>query len=140
VQISPADWVAVNELVARYNRAIDTGDVEGWVGTFAPDGVFDGVIGRFEGEEALRRLATDYWTTPAYEPWRGCQHWVNNVVVESLGGTPERARLRCDHAMIKAEAGGARVVLLAAYDDELVRLDGGWRFARRTVRAFPPEG
>lgn len=132
------DVLAIHDLIGRYNRAIDTGDADGWADCFLPDGVFDGVIGRFEGRAALHGLATAYWTEPEYEPWRGCQHWVNNVVVDG-DGEGDAATLRCDHAMLKPDVdGGARIVLLASYHDRLARVDGRWRFVQRTVRGFPP--
>ena len=46
------DRLEIQELVARYNHAIDRGDTEGWVGCFSEDGAFDGV----RSATALRRF------------------------------------------------------------------------------------
>jgi hypothetical protein len=132
VPLDPIDRIEIHDLVARYNLAIDTGDVEGWVATFTPDGVFDGIVGQFAGAAALRRFASAYASDPAYERYRVAQHWVNNLVVDGQG---DRARLRCQHLLVAPTATGGEVILVAAYDDELVRTPEGWRFALRRVRA-----
>src|SRR5690606_27631120 len=41
--------------------------------------------------------------------------------------------------MVPGDDGGApRAAMMAQYDDELVREDGRWKFARRTVRGLMP--
>ena len=42
------DKTAIAELIARYNFAIDHEDYQGWADCFAPDGVFDGGVGKIE--------------------------------------------------------------------------------------------
>ena len=39
--LSVEDRLAIQELIARYNHAIDGGDPDGWAATFAPDGTFE---------------------------------------------------------------------------------------------------
>ncbi len=66
--LSAEDKIEIQELVIRYNRAIDSGDAVGWVDTFTADGVFESLrVGTFTGREELRRLATEFWTEPLYE-------------------------------------------------------------------------
>ena len=43
-------------LIARYNAAIDDGDIQGWANCFAPEGVFEGMIGRFAAHRELDRF------------------------------------------------------------------------------------
>ena len=67
MSLPASDKIEIQELVARYNRAIDSGDVEGWVDTFLPDGVFEGlVVPTFRGHTELRAFATAFWTEPQY--------------------------------------------------------------------------
>ena len=47
--LSAQDYFEIQQLYARYNIAIDSGDAEGWAATFTPDGVFN----TFSGHEAL---------------------------------------------------------------------------------------
>lgn len=130
--LTPEDKIEINELIARYNVAIDTGDAEGWAATFTPDGVFDGIVGRFEGREEIADFVRRYSTDPQYEDFRSCQHWVNNVLIEGDG---DEATLRADHQMVQPTPEGGRILLVASYDDALRRVDGRWLFARRRVRA-----
>lgn len=124
--------IEITELIARYNRAIDTGDAEGWADTFLPDGVFDGIVGYFEGREQLTAFARAYWTEPQYEEYKPCQHWVTNVLVD---GNDNEAELTADLLMVRPAEDGGRIVLVGRYNDQLERLDGRWLFARRRVRA-----
>ena len=41
------DKMAIVELIAGYNAVMDNGDIHGWANCFAPEGVFDGMIGGF---------------------------------------------------------------------------------------------
>ena len=127
-----ADKIEINELIARYNVAIDDGDADGWARTFAPDGVFDGIVGRFEGRDEIAAFARRYSSDPQYADFRACQHWVNNILIDGHG---DEATLRADHQMVKPTEDGGRILLVARYDDSLRRVDGEWLFASRRVRA-----
>ena len=50
------DKAAIAELIARYNYAIDHEDYQGWANTFAPDGVFHGIIGKFAAQRSSTNL------------------------------------------------------------------------------------
>ena len=135
MSLSVADKIEIQELVARYNRAIDSGDIEGWVDTFLPDGVFEGlVVPTFRGHDELRAFATAFWTEPEYAEWRGAQHWTTNMIIEGDG---EGATLFAYHIMFTPNGAGGDPALMCAYDDELVKVDGRWLFKRRRVVEFP---
>ena len=65
MSLNAQDHEEIRQLLARYNFAIDFGDIDGWVQTFTPDGTFsclglpDGAPlgGTHEGESALRALS-----------------------------------------------------------------------------------
>ena len=54
--VSTADQLEIQELVSRYNVAIDRSDVDGWLACFTEDGSFQGVAGRYEGIAKARHL------------------------------------------------------------------------------------
>jgi len=128
------DKIEIYDLIARYNRAIDSGAVHDWVATFTPDGEFHGIVGHFRGHDELLRFAEDYWSKPEYEQFRQAQHWVNNIIVDGEG---DHATLFCHHMMVGPMPGGAQIILLASYNDRLRKFDGSWRFERRHVTATP---
>ena len=124
------DRLEIRELVARYDRAIDGGDAEGWAACFTEDGVWDGSI-RVEGREALLAFARRLPVDPDFAAFRGARHFVANFLIEGAG---DEARLRCDNLMLQPRAGGVAALVAADYDDRLRRVDGRWLFATRRTR------
>jgi SnoaL-like domain len=52
-----ANRLAIGDLTARYNRALEEGDVEAWIGTFVQEGVLEGTDGEtFSGHRNLVRF------------------------------------------------------------------------------------
>lgn len=130
---SQSDHEQISSLLARYNIAIDSGDIEGFIATFHPDGVFDGVHGRFEGEAALRSFITTYWTDPDFERLWGAQHWITNVNISVSGSS---ATSYCYGTVLSADASGNQVMGTWHYRDDLTKANGEWRFSTRYVRPF----
>jgi hypothetical protein len=144
VPITAADRVEILELIARYNRAADTGKPEEWAACFLPDGEFEGLVGHVRGHAALEQQARDYATLPEYAEFRRGQHWVNNVVIDELG--EDEATVFAHHVLINPSAnGGAEITVIGWYDDRVRKVDGSWRFAKRKVNVlqtsvpWPPE-
>jgi uncharacterized protein (TIGR02246 family) len=128
-----ADVVAILELLARYNRALDDSDGNGWADCFADDGVFDGLLGRVEGRDALRRFAAGYHEE--FPRFAHTCHWSGNAIVDVDPGG-DRARLRVDSIIIDVGPAGPRILHLTRNDDALRKIDGRWRFALRRGRPF----
>ena len=124
--LSLADGLYIQDLLARYNHAIDSADAATWAATYAPDGTFtSGGRTRTETEE-LQAFAADF---AARMP--GSRHWVNNVLIEGDGDT---ATMSCYLQLLKTGGDGpATLVTTARYEDTLRRVDGAWRFTSRTV-------
>jgi uncharacterized protein (TIGR02246 family) len=132
--ITTTDRAEISDLVARYNKAIDTGDADGWAATFTKDGEFHGVIGDFCGTDELRGMVADYTSNPELAEFASAQHWVTNLVVDGEGDEAEMFA----HLMMVAPAegggaGGGRIILVGHYEDTLRRVDGRWLFSKRTV-------
>lgn len=120
-----ADRLAILELVARYNRAVDSGDADARAETFTADGVWDSETGGvIRGREAIREHART--RAPFAHTWR---HWTNSPVVEGGGG---EARAR-QYLLLLGIDGPPRPRLIGAYEDTLRREPDGWRFARRRL-------
>ncbi len=122
--LTTADRLAILDLAARYNFAIDEVDAEGWAATFTPDGVFDGGRGEVAGTEALVAFVHAF-----QEHMAGTEHWTNNHVIDGDG---EQATHRCYLNLIRGESGES--IIRAKYSDTLVKVDGQWKFSRRVVR------
>ena len=125
--LSVEDQLAIQQLYARYNHTIDSGDGPGWAATFTPDGVFSGPTGSPTGTEQLSAFAT----APRQVTVR---HWINNLVLEGDG---EKAKGSCYLVLYRVAPGEqppASILLTALYQDELAKgAEGAWRFAKRSV-------
>jgi hypothetical protein len=76
------DYAEIQQLYAKYNHAIDSGDAETWADTFTADGVFNK---RFTGREALVGFIK-LWREKMGGATR--RHWNSNL---NVVGTPEGA-------------------------------------------------
>ena len=118
------DRMAILDLGARYNYAIDTGMSQGWADTFTPDGVFDGPAGRAEGRDQLIEFCDGLG-----EQYPGAMHFNDNHLFEVDG---EVVLHKCFLSLQIPGEDGAAVVPLC-YEDELVKVEGKWRFRLRRV-------
>jgi uncharacterized protein (TIGR02246 family) len=124
------DRVEIEDLIARYNKAIDTGDAESWADTFTPDGEFHGVVGDFFGRDELVAFVKAYSTEEQFADFAVAQHWVTNVVIEGDG---DEATLFAHVMMVSPTDDGGRISFVARYEDELRRVGGRWLVTKRHV-------
>ena len=121
----PDEYFAIRQLCERYVDAVNRRDAETWVATWAPDGVFEyGGDDVPRGQPAMAR----FWDA-AMENMQVLMS-VTSGVVESVDGDSAKARwYHTEDVKIGDDQAMAGVTL---YEDDLVRIDGEWRFARRT--------
>ena len=118
------DQLAIRELSARYNYAIDEGQADEWVATFVADGTFESTaLGTFTGADALREFATGY--SAAFIG----RHCTSDYVVEVNG---DDAKQRC-YLILVNNAATPVIAVTAVYEDVLRRTADGWRFVHRKV-------
>src|SRR5271163_2930815 len=79
--LSAQDYFEIQQLYARYNIAIDSGDAEGWAATFTPDGAFNTSI----GHDALVNFVKT-WREKLNGATR--KHWNTNL---QITGTSQQA-------------------------------------------------
>ena len=125
--LTAADYVEIQQLVARYAYAVDThaDNGYGYADLFAPDGVFGGTT---KGRDALANLARTTQKDrggPSYT-----RHYLTNVIIFP---TPEGARGNQYLVALDVSEGGkaSSVVHGGRYDDLYVKTPQGWRFKSR---------
>jgi hypothetical protein len=123
MSLTAADKFEIQELACRYAVAMDEQNLDAWMETWAPDGVWDGRLGLYEGTERLRQLIPDLG-----DKIKGKRHVMTNFVIDGSG---DSATQTCYMIIVE---GCAPVVATVVYKDVLKKLDGKWRFARRTVK------
>lgn len=125
------DAAEIAELFNRYYTAVDTADAEGWLGLWAPDGVYDSGHVRAEGLEQLRAFITAHTVHT--------RHLSTNVFAD-VSGTRAVAS---NYMVVLPTSGKAEVIATAHCRSELVKRDGRWRLTRHTYRPdlnFLPPG
>jgi ketosteroid isomerase-like protein len=134
-RISVEDRVAIQDLIARYAWALDTGDIDSLVACFTADAVVIEEVfedpDRWEGHEGIRALAEHYAASPGFP---GRQHHVSQSIVEGSG---ECCSVR-SFALVTECRGEPPYTLrfTGYYDDQLVKVGGEWLFKERTIRLW----
>ena len=123
-----ANRLAIGDLTARYNRALEAGDLETWIGTFLQEGVLRGAGGEtFSGH---RELAGFFRAAP---PGRIRVTADAQVDVDGVG-----ARQECRFLTLRPGSNGDVAPVVEAvgrYRDELVYERGQWYFSGREMVA-----
>jgi uncharacterized protein (TIGR02246 family) len=129
-KLSADDYLEIQQLYARYNTAIDSGDAEGYTATFTPDGVFN----TFSGHDALVGFIKQW-----REQMKGAsrRHWNTNLVITP---TAEGASGTVYLFLMDVSAKPPAIQATAKYEDQLVKTADGWRFKHRQTKpdSAPP--
>jgi hypothetical protein len=129
--LTAQDFVEIQQLYARYNWALDSGDAEGYASTFTPDGVFNNNT----GHDAIVKFANTFHAGLGSH----VKHWNTNLMI-----TPSADGARGQVYLVLVDFGTkpATIVTSATYADELVKTAQGWRFKKRATKgdvAPPPK-
>jgi hypothetical protein len=125
--LSAQDYFEIQQLYARYNTAIDSGDAEGWAATFTPNGVFN----TFTGHDALVGFIK-MWREKLNGANR--KHWNNNLVIT---GDSKQASATVYLILVDNSTKPASILPTMSYTDSLIKTKDGWRFTKRTTTADP---
>jgi uncharacterized protein (TIGR02246 family) len=119
------DQVAIRELIASYALALDAGDIDECVQLFAADAEFL-VYGRsFAGHDGIGKM------------FRDAPRGLHLTGISRIDVRDDTASARSQVLFVRA---GSLQLRPALYDDELVRIDGHWRFQRRRCRFITSVG
>jgi Tol biopolymer transport system component len=125
--LDPADLIEIQQLYARYNTAIDTGDGETFAGCFAEDAYFDSGISQMDSHEDIAAFAVQTHTAMP-----SMRHNATNILLDSDGGGGAHGSA---FLIGYITDGGYKVIVTGRYADELTRTSEGWRFAKRVFKA-----
>lgn len=118
-----SDSSEIASLLSRYANMADRQDVEGFVGLFTDNGIWDlGASGRFEGREAIGGF---FSKIPG-----GGRHVTSNYQIEVFADGTAKARSYV--TLMGLEDGRPVIRGAGAYDDELVRIECIWKIRSRT--------
>jgi hypothetical protein len=127
--LAPADYVEIQQLVARYPYGLDTGAGSGqmWAGLFTPDGRFIAGTTRLEGREQLKAFAWQH--RPGQGPLYARNFSTNISIEPSVGG----ASGKIFAVVLDIGEGGKPSTILNGghYEDAYARTPDGWRIKKR---------
>ncbi len=124
--LSTEDHLAIQQLYAKYNHAIDSGDGAGWVRCFSPEAVFTSPAGTFRGSAELEGFAA--W----YSPLMKARHWTNNLLLEGGDKTAECSCYLILFRLTPGETPPAGIYATGIYQDTAAK-------RRRGVVVHEPE-
>ncbi len=135
--LSTEDRLDITELYARQAWSLDTGDVDAYVATFAPDAVLD-LAAVHEGQDAIRAFAEDFRRRDAGLP--GSQHHVDQMVLEGDGARCSvRAYVTRVYRMFGRGRSNTMIIWAGYYNDECVKENDRWFIKRQVGRAWEGE-
>jgi hypothetical protein len=133
--ISAEEKMGVVNLIADYAFRVDSGDLDGYVNNFAPDGIFENPRGGHHGREAIRAAVGKLFENGGAGPTSHLRHIMG---IPSIHGTNERVRSRT-YVFIPGDrpsADGKLEVytpLVGTYTDDIIKVNGEWKFERRNI-------
>lgn len=133
--LSTRDRIAINDLMAAYAWALDTGDVDSLVACFTPDAVVIEEVfedpDRWEGAAGIRRLGEHFRKVPNFP---GRQHHISQLEVK---GDARRCSARAFVFVTECRGEPPYILRFAGYyEDKLVKLHGRWLFMERIIRLW----
>jgi uncharacterized protein (TIGR02246 family) len=130
--MSADDRWAVFDLIARYAECVDEGDVEGYAGLFAPDGVIEHGAGHCNGQDEIRTWVSGLLEMNHIGPKSGLRHVMGTPIIR---GDSEVCTARTYMMIPRQEDNGSVTLpLVGTYLDSCVKLNGRWLFAKRIIQ------
>jgi hypothetical protein len=145
-ELGALDYFQIQQLVAKYARAIDTCSNNGYdyADLFTPDGYFapsmnGKVVLKFQGRERLAEASGGGASGCKKVPWieEGVRHiYVNHIITP----TAEGATGTVDMLMIGLGGDPNKIEYDGYYEDVYARTPQGWRFKSRIHHALLNQG
>jgi len=127
-KLTTQDYIEIEQLYAKYNHALDSGDATAWADTYTADGVFRKTTA---GREALMKFVENF----AKSSGGAFRHWnTNRTVVGTADGADGSVYLTLWNMGVKPQA----IVTTGIYFDKLVKTPAGWRFKSRDIKGDTP--
>lgn len=133
------DRAEIENLSARYMVAVDAGDIETVMATWAEDGVLDWVRGVETGKAAIRKAMSGFGGAAAGRSVpedatsrQRTRHHILNHVIDVTGDTAKTVAYWIALTNNTPQK-DVQVQYFGHYEDELVKRNGRWLFKKRKV-------
>lgn len=133
-----SDRLAVEDLLFRYSRAIDTRNFDLLDEVFTPDGVAD-----YTSSGGIRGTLAEVkeWLGAALGVFTVVQHLITNVAVDFAGDEARSTCYMINPLGYPAEGDKTEMIFCGGlYHDQLVRTAEGWRIRERVIELLYLDG
>ena len=132
------DRAQIEDLMARYLFAIDYDDFDAYAATFAPDGELEFASGKHKGRAAIKAEVARFaeGIARSYHTEDGKKAKLRHVILQSsirVEGSRAWARSLWLEMANHGPGNTMKMGTYGLYEDELVKTNGQWLFARRNV-------
>lgn len=133
------DRAEIENLSARYMVAVDAGDIETVMATWAEDGVLNWVRGTETGKAAIRKAMSNFGGGSAIRAipdgattrQRTHHHIINHVI--DVNGNTAKSTAYWFALTNNTPQKDVQLLYFGHYEDELVKQNGRWLFKKRSV-------
>ena len=132
------DRAEIENLSNRYMVAVDAGDIETVMATWADDGVLEWVGGVENGKAAIRKAMSNFGGARPVSIPEGAtsrprtRHQIINHVIDVNGNSAKTIAYWFAFTNNTPQK-DVQILYFGHYEDELVKRDGHWLFKRRHV-------
>ena len=126
--ITVDDKIIIQELITKYNLAIDNKNIDEWSNTWTDDGIWITTFGEAKGKTELKNMANQITEEFA----SGKRHVSTNIIIEDAS-TNNMANAKSYLTVIEAQK-TPEVVATGVYSDTLKKDGSGkWKFFQRKL-------
>ena len=127
--ITVDDKIIIQELIAKYNLAIDTKNIDEWTNTWTDDGIWTATFGEAKGKTELKNMVSQITNEFA----SGKRHVSSNIVIEDSSANNGMVNAKSYLTVIEAQK-SPEVVATGVYSDMLKKdTSGKWKFFQRKL-------
>jgi hypothetical protein len=132
--VSLEDFVAIQNLIGRYQWLVDSGDSEGWAGLWTEDGAFTGGATQpFIGREELKKVPA--WVKTG---WNGALRHLSGSFCVEYGAGKDEAVARYYNLVTTWNGAQPKLSTMALSEMRLLRRNGEWMIAANHVTTLIP--
>jgi ketosteroid isomerase-like protein len=127
--LEASDRLDILEVLTRVETAATVRDADAYVELFTDDAVLDGAQGVHVGKEALRQAVGPIWAGEGSATF----HLLLNAVIDRVNTASDEV-IATSVLLIVNQGAPPQVLHLAEITQQLKRVDGYWKIARRSVK------
>jgi ketosteroid isomerase-like protein len=125
--ITIEDKIIIQELIAKYNIALDNKNIDDWTNTWTDDGVWSTPFGEAKGKTELKNMINQVTNEFA----SGKRHLSTNIIIEDA---PDNMTIAKSYLIVTEAKKTPEIVASGAYIDTLKKdANGKWKFVQRRL-------